>query len=86
MSRSQTPLPPSLAQRYPVLIAASVKGHEDSIDGFIWLPEYSPEFIAGRIAAAASRYHSGELLQLHTKYFGEPGEMLKILSRVYALP
>ncbi|HEY8329875.1 MAG TPA: amino acid ABC transporter substrate-binding protein [Pseudomonas sp.] len=31
-------------------------------------------------------YHSGELLQLHTKYFGEPGEMLKILSRVYALP
>jgi polar amino acid transport system substrate-binding protein len=31
-------------------------------------------------------YHSGELLQLHTKYFGKPGEMLQILSRVYALP
>ena len=147
MSHSQTPLPPSLAQRYPVLIVASTQGHEDSIilssaqavmralqahdlevelasslgdaeiafhanpayccvilawglceqdldkarqvirlirqrtaqlpimlgmsqahqrrvplqfveqmDGFIWLPEDSPDFIAGRIAAAASRY------------------------------
>ncbi|VXC50139.1 Orn/Lys/Arg decarboxylase N-terminal domain-containing protein [Pseudomonas sp. 8O] len=28
----------------------------ESIDGFIWLPEDSPEFIAGRIAAAAKRY------------------------------
>lgn len=31
-------------------------------------------------------YRSGELGQLHTRYFGEPGEMLKILTRVYALP
>lgn len=31
-------------------------------------------------------YHSGEMLELHTEYFGEPGEMLRILSRVYALP
>lgn len=31
-------------------------------------------------------YRSGELEQLYTKYFGEPGEMAKILSRVYALP
>lgn len=28
----------------------------EEIDGFIWLPEDSPEFIAGRIAAAARRY------------------------------
>ena len=28
----------------------------ESIDGFIWLPEDSPEFIAGRVAAAAKRY------------------------------
>ncbi|MCM2318233.1 MAG: arginine decarboxylase [Pseudomonas sp.] len=147
MSHSPTPLPPSLAQRYPVLIVASTLGQEGSIvthsaqdvvralhdheldveltasladaeiafragpayscvilgwglceqdldkalqvirlirqrtaqlpimlgmsqahqgrvplefveniDGFIWLPEDSPEFIAGRIAAAASRY------------------------------
>lgn len=147
MSHSQTPLPPSLAQRYPVLIVASAMGQEggivihsaqdvvralhaheldvelagslvdaeiafragpayscvilgwglcehdldkalqvirlirrrtaqlpimlamsqahqsrvplefvENIDGFIWLPEDSPEFIAGRIAAAARRY------------------------------
>src|SRR5512145_1767955 len=147
MSHSPTPLPPSLAQRYPVLIVASTLGQEgsivtlsaqdvvralhdheleveltgsladaeiafragpayccvilgwglceqdldqalqvirlirrrtaqlpillgmsqahqsrvplefvESIDGFIWLPEDSPEFIAGRIAAAARRY------------------------------
>lgn len=147
MRHSQTPLPPSLAQRYPVLIVANVHGHEDSIvfhsaqavmraldahelgvelvgsledaeiafqanpayscvilgwglceqdldlamkvirlirrrtaqlpimlgmskahqsrvplefvesiDGFIWLPEDSSDFIAGRIAAAARRY------------------------------
>ncbi|SFP62102.1 amino acid ABC transporter substrate-binding protein, PAAT family [Pseudomonas borbori] len=31
-------------------------------------------------------YRSGELEQLYTKYFGEPGEMIQILSRVYALP
>jgi len=31
-------------------------------------------------------YRSGELEQLYTSYFGEPGEMAKILSRVYALP
>ncbi|SDH12357.1 polar amino acid transport system substrate-binding protein [Pseudomonas benzenivorans] len=31
-------------------------------------------------------YRSGELEQLYTKYFGEPGEVAKILSRVYALP
>lgn len=31
-------------------------------------------------------YQSGEMEQLHTRYFGEPGEMLKILSRAYALP
>lgn len=31
-------------------------------------------------------YRSGELEQLYTNYFGEPGEMAKILSRVYALP
>lgn len=31
-------------------------------------------------------YRTGELEQLHTRYFGAPGEMLKILSRVYALP
>jgi arginine decarboxylase len=28
----------------------------ESIDGFIWLPEDSPEFIAGRVQAAARRY------------------------------
>ena len=28
----------------------------EKIDGFIWLPEDSPEFIAGRIEAAARRY------------------------------
>jgi len=28
----------------------------ENIDGFIWLPEDSPEFIAGRIQAAAKRY------------------------------
>lgn len=28
----------------------------EHMDGFIWLPEDSPEFIAGRIAAAAKRY------------------------------
>ncbi|MBD7977172.1 Orn/Lys/Arg decarboxylase N-terminal domain-containing protein [Serpens gallinarum] len=28
----------------------------EHIDGFIWLPEDSPDFIAGRIAAAAKRY------------------------------
>jgi len=28
----------------------------ENIDGFIWLPEDSPEFIAGRIEAAAKRY------------------------------
>ena len=147
MSRSPTSLPPVLAQRYPVLIVASARGHEEDVilhsaqgvmqalqehdlavelvtslddaqiavqanpayccvilgwglceqdldkaqqvirlirrrtaqlpillgmtqahqhrvplafiehmDGFIWLPEDSPEFIAGRIAAAASRY------------------------------
>ena len=28
----------------------------DNLDSFIWLPEDSPEFIAGRIQAAASRY------------------------------
>ena len=28
----------------------------EKIDGFIWLPEDSPEFIAGRIQAAAKRY------------------------------
>lgn len=31
-------------------------------------------------------YQSGEMEQLYTRYFGAPGEMLKILSRVYALP
>ncbi len=147
MSLSPTPLPPALAQRYPVLVAAQIQGHEDSyvaqsaravalalegyglrvqlvgalddvetafradpgfscvilgwglceqdlagamsiirlirkrtaqlpimlgmahahrgrvplefvenIDGFIWQPEDSPEFLAGRIAAAAHRY------------------------------
>lgn len=147
MSRSQTPLPPALARRYPVLIVASARGHEEDVilhsaegvmraledhdlavelagslddaqiallsnpayccvilgwglceqdlhkaqqvvrlirrrtaqlplllgmtqahhhrvplafveqmDGFIWLPEDSPAFIAGRIAAAARRY------------------------------
>ncbi|RJG10870.1 arginine decarboxylase [Pseudomonas cavernicola] len=147
MSHSQTPLPASLAQRYPVLIVVNTKGYEDSIvfrsaqevgqalqvhdldvelvssledaeiafradpayccvilgwglcesnlqqamqliqlirrrtaqlpimlgmsqahqshvplefveniDGFIWQPEDSPEFIAGRIEAAARRY------------------------------
>ena len=28
----------------------------ENIDGFIWLPEDSPEFIAGRVQAAARRY------------------------------
>lgn len=147
MSRSPTPLPPALARRYPVLIVASARGHEEDVilhsaegvmraledhdlavelagslddaqiallsnpayccvilgwglceqdldkaqrvvglirrrtaqlplllgmtqahhhrvplafveqmNGFIWLPEDSPEFIAGRIAAAARRY------------------------------
>jgi len=28
----------------------------ENVDGFIWQPEDSPEFIAGRIAAAAKRY------------------------------
>ncbi len=28
----------------------------ENIDGFIWLPEDSPEFIAGRVEAAARRY------------------------------
>ena len=28
----------------------------ENIDGFIWMPEDSPKFIAGRIKAAASRY------------------------------
>jgi arginine decarboxylase len=28
----------------------------ENIDGFVWLPEDSPEFIAGRIQAAAKRY------------------------------
>lgn len=31
-------------------------------------------------------YQSGEMEQLHTRYFGEPGDMLKIMFRVYALP
>ena len=31
-------------------------------------------------------YRSGELERLQTKYFGEPGEMARLLSRVYALP
>ena len=47
----------------PVLLAMS-KAHRsrvplefvENIDGFIWLPEDSPEFIAGRIEAAAKRY------------------------------
>lgn len=152
MSRSPTSLPPELARNYPVLIAASARGHEEDVilhsaqgvmqalqehdlavelvssledaqiallanpayccvilgwglceqdldqaqqviqlirrrtaqlpillgmtqahqqrvpleffehmDGFIWLPEDSPEFIAGRIAAAARRYLDGIL-------------------------
>jgi hypothetical protein len=28
----------------------------ENMDGFIWLPEDSPDFIAGRIEAAARRY------------------------------
>jgi polar amino acid transport system substrate-binding protein len=31
-------------------------------------------------------YRSGELEQLYTKYFGEPGEIARILTHVYALP
>ncbi|WP_092430712.1 amino acid ABC transporter substrate-binding protein [Geopseudomonas sagittaria] len=36
--------------------------------------------------AISEMYQSGEMELLHTRYFGAPGEMLKILSRVYALP
>lgn len=47
----------------PILLMMSRETRErvplefmESIDGFIWLPEDSPEFIAGRIQAAAKRY------------------------------
>ncbi len=57
----------SLARRrtdgLPILLSMS-RAHRsrvplefiENIDGFIWLPEDSPEFIAGRIRAAAQRY------------------------------
>lgn len=47
----------------PIMLAMSQahRGHVpldvvENIDGFIWQPEDSPEFLAGRIAAAAHRY------------------------------
>ena len=47
----------------PILLAMSRASRShvplqfaEHIDGFIWLPEDSPEFIAGRIQAAAERY------------------------------
>ena len=49
--------------RLPILLSMS-EAHRsrvplefiENIDGFIWLPEDSPQFIAGRIQAAAKRY------------------------------
>lgn len=47
----------------PIIVAMSKSKHKqapleffEQIDGFIWHPEDSPTFIAGRIAAAAKRY------------------------------
>ena len=51
------------AAHLPIMLAMSKASRSrvpleivENVDGFIWLPEDSPKFIAGRIQAAAKRY------------------------------
>jgi polar amino acid transport system substrate-binding protein len=50
------------------------------------LPRGDEDFRLLVDTALSETQRSGELEKIYTRYFGEPGEMVKVLFKVYALP